>query len=66
MRESSGLWPDGIEAPVFVSKGLYKLKEHVVGKIWAVFAGQARVTDRFDVIQHETLCTCTYANSQVF
>jgi hypothetical protein len=39
-------------------------------KIWVVFAGWARVIDRFDwqglIIQHGALCICTYANSQVF
>jgi hypothetical protein len=28
--------------------GLYKLKGQMVEKIWAVFAGWARVIDRFD------------------
>jgi hypothetical protein len=32
----------------FVSEGLYKLKGQTVGKMWAVFAGWARVIDRFD------------------
>jgi hypothetical protein len=32
----------------FVSKGLYKLKGQMVGKIWAALAGWARVIDRFD------------------
>jgi hypothetical protein len=33
---------------IFVLKGLYKLKGQMVGKIWLVFAGWARVIDRFD------------------
>jgi hypothetical protein len=39
-RDSRGdLWLGGIEALVFVSEGLYKLKGLMVGEIWAVLAG---------------------------
>jgi hypothetical protein len=33
---------------VFVSKGLHKFKGQMAEKIWVVFAGWARVIDRFD------------------
>jgi hypothetical protein len=39
---------DGIEALVSLFKGLYKLKGQIVRKIWAVFAGRARMIDSFD------------------
>jgi hypothetical protein len=48
VRESSGLWPDGIEALFSLLKGFCKLKAQTTGKIWAVFAEWARMTDRFD------------------
>jgi hypothetical protein len=32
IRDSSGPWPDGIEAPISLSKGLCKLKGQPVGK----------------------------------
>jgi hypothetical protein len=61
--------PAGMEIPLFVQKGLYKFKGKRAKKTWAVFAGWARMIDRFDwqgpVTQHGALCVCTYANSQV-
>jgi hypothetical protein len=51
--------------PVFVSKGLYKMKGQMAGKIWAVFAGWTRVIDKFLSynVGHSAML---YVSSQVF